>query len=147
MVKLQDSWIHPFLYLVFQTCYSWDVPFCSFMSSLFHSLFLFDFFNLDFYCIFHMLLVLSLPLFRLGCKSTSLSTGFFVHRPKQYNMIFWGLNLISEFFVFSWLIFWVDEISKCGWCLPGDREDWLKSLHKITTASWWFHHSLHLHID
>ena len=89
----------------------------------------------------------STKFFGLGSKSISLSTGFFVHRPKQCNMSFWGLDLISEFFVFFWLNVWVDEISKCGWCLPGGRQDWLKSLHKITTASWWFHHSLHLHID
>ena len=50
------------------------------------------------------MLILSLPLLELGSKCTSLSPGFCVHRKRQYDTICWKLDLISEFFVFSWLI-------------------------------------------
>ena len=36
----------------------------------------------------------------LGSKSTSLSAGFCVRRPRQYDTICWELDLISGFFVF-----------------------------------------------
>ena len=51
------------------------------------------------------MLILSLPLFGLASNSTFLSPGFFVGRPRQYYTICQRLNLISGFFVFSWLIF------------------------------------------
>ena len=44
------------------------------------------------------MLILLLPLLDLGCKPTSLSPGFCVHRPRQYSMSCWKLDLISEFF-------------------------------------------------
>ena len=50
------------------------------------------------------ILILSLPLLGLGSKSTSLSPGFCVRRPRQYDTICWKFDLISGFFVFSWLI-------------------------------------------
>ena len=46
------------------------------------------------------LLILSLPLLGLGSKSTSLSPGFCVRRPRQYNTICWELDLFSRFFCF-----------------------------------------------
>ena len=54
------------------------------------------------------MLILSLPLLGLGSKSTSLSPGFCVRRPRQYDTICWELNQISGFFAFLWLLVWVD---------------------------------------
>ena len=84
------------------------------------------------------MLILSLPLLGLGSKSTSLSPGFCVHRPRQYDTICWELNLISGFFAFFWLVVWADGINKCGWCLAGSRGCWLKCLHQIQSVSWNF---------
>ena len=67
------------------------------------------------------MLILSLLLLGLGSKSTSLSTGFCVPRPRQYDAIGWELNLISGFFAFFWLIVWADEINESGWCLAEGR--------------------------
>ena len=67
------------------------------------------------------MLILSLPLLGPGSKSTSLSPGFCVRRPRQYDAISWELNLIARFFAFFWLIAWADGINKCGWCLAGGR--------------------------
>ena len=67
------------------------------------------------------MLIFSLPPLRLGSRSTSLSHGFCVRRPRQYSTICWKLNLISGFFVFFWLFVWTDGINKCGWCLAGGR--------------------------
>ena len=67
------------------------------------------------------MLILSLPLLGLGSKSTSLSPGFCVRRPRQYDTICWELNLISVFFGFFWLIVLADGINKCGWCLAAGR--------------------------
>ena len=92
------------------------------------------------------ILILSLPLLGLGSKSTSLSPGFCVSRPRQYHTICWELDLFSGLFVFSWLIVWADGINKCGWCLAGGSGCWLKGLHQIPSASWIYHHSLHFHI-
>ena len=50
------------------------------------------------------MLILSLPLFGLGSKSTSLGPGFCLCRPRQYDLISWKFDVISVFFVFSWLI-------------------------------------------
>ena len=52
------------------------------------------------FCMF----ILSLPLLGLGSKSTCLSAGFYVRRPRQYDMVCWKFDLISVFFGFSWLI-------------------------------------------
>ena len=79
-----------------------------------------DFCSVVFLPYFSML-ILSLPLLGLGSKSTSLSPGFCVRRPRQYDTICWELNLISGFFAFFWLIVWADGINKCGWCLAGGR--------------------------
>ena len=68
------------------------------------------------------MLILSLPLLGLGFKSTSLSSGFCVCRPRQYDMICWELNLISGFFAFFWFIVWADGINKYSSCLAGGRE-------------------------
>ena len=72
------------------------------------------------FCLIFSMLILPLPLLRLGSKSTSLNPGFHVHRPRQYDTICWELNLISGFFAF-WLIVWEDDISTCGWCLARGR--------------------------
>ena len=80
------------------------------------------------------MLIFSLPLLGLGAKSTSLSPGFSVHRPRQYHTICWELNLISGFFGFFWLIVWVDGINKLGWCLAGGRGCWLKGLNQIPSV-------------
>ena len=92
------------------------------------------------------MLILSLPFLGLGCKSTSLSPGSFVCRPRQFDTICWELNLISGFFAFFWLIVWVNGINKCHWCLAGCTWFWLKGLHQIPSASWIIHQSLHFHI-
>ena len=78
------------------------------------------FFSAVFLSYFNML-ILSLPIIGLGSKSTFLSPGFCVRRPKQYDTICWELNLISGFFAFFWLVVWADGINKCGWCLAGGR--------------------------
>ena len=57
------------------------------------------------------MLIFLLPHLGLGSKSTSLSPGFCVHRPRQYDKICWKLNLISGFFVFFQ-----------GTCLDGSNE-------------------------
>ena len=57
------------------------------------------------------MLIFLLPHLGLGFKSTSLSPGFCVHRPRQYDKICWKLNLISGFFVFFQ-----------GTCLDGSNE-------------------------
>ena len=67
------------------------------------------------------MLILPLPLLGLGSKSTSLSPGFCVLRPRQPDAICWELNLISGFFAFFWLTVWADGINKCGWCPAGGR--------------------------
>ena len=92
------------------------------------------------------ILILSLPLLRLGSKYTCLSPGFCVRRPRQYDMICWELNFISGFFAFFWLLVWADGINKCSWYLAGGRGCWLKGMHQIPSVSCIFHHSLHFHI-
>ena len=73
-----------------------------------------------FYFLFCLsLVILSLPLLGLGSKSTSLSPGFCVRRPSQYNTICWEFGLFSESFVSSWMIVWADGVNGCGWCLAG----------------------------
>ena len=70
------------------------------------------------------LLILSLPLLGLSSKSTSLSPGFCVRRPRQYDTICWELNLISGFFAFFWLIVWADGINKL-WLVSCRRQGML----------------------
>ena len=91
-------------------------------------------------------LILSLLLLGLSSKSTSLSPGFCVCKPRQYETICWELNLISRFFAFFWLIVWADGITKSGWFLAGSRGCWLKGPHQIPSVSWIYHHPLHFHI-
>ena len=93
------------------------------------------------------MLILSLPLYGLLSKSSSLSPGFYVHRPMQADSICWELNLISGFFGFFWLMVWLDVVNKCGWFLAGGRGCWLKGLHQIPIVSWIIHHLLHFHIS
>ena len=77
------------------------------------------------------MLILSLPLLGLRPKSTSLSPGFCVRGPRQYDMIGWKFGLFSEFFVFPWLIvlgkwnqgmwrvsFWPTADPKCKLIIP-----------------------------
>ena len=106
----------------------------------------YDLFSSAVFLPYFSMLILSLTLLGLGYKSTSLSPGFCVHRPRQYDTICWELNHISGFFGFFWLIVWADGINKCGWCLAGGRGCWLKGLHQIPSVSWIFHFSLHFHI-
>ena len=106
----------------------------------------YDLFSSAVFLPYFSMLILSLPLLGLGSKSTSLSPGFCVRRPRQYDTICWELNLISGFFAFFWLIVWADGINKCGWCLAGGRWCWLKGVHQIPSVSWTVHHSLHFHM-
>ena len=92
----------------------------------------YDLFSSAVFLPYFSMLILSLPLLGLGFESTCLSPGFYVRRPKQYDMICWELNLISGFFAFFWLIVWGDAMNKCGWCLAGSRWCWLMGLHQIT---------------
>ena len=59
------------------------------------------------------MVILSLPLLGLGSKSNSLSPGFCVCRPRQYNTICWKLDLISVFFVF-FLVDFFQQIESAG---------------------------------
>ena len=67
------------------------------------------------------MLILLLPITGLGSKSTSYFPGFCVPIRRQWDTVFWELNLISLFFAFLWLIVWVDGINKCGSCLDEGR--------------------------
>ena len=58
-------------------------------------------FLLGFLLPYFSMLILSLPRLGLGSKSTLLSSGLCVHRPRQYDTICWELNRISRFFAFS----------------------------------------------
>ena len=93
-----------------------------------------DLFSSAVFLTYFSMLILSLPLLRLRSKSTSLSPGFCVCRPKQFDTICWELNLISGFFAFFLLIVWAYGINKCGWCLAGGRVCWLKGPHQIPSA-------------
>ena len=103
----------------------------------------YDLFSVMFFLLGLSVSILSLPLLGLGSKFTSYSPGFCVSRPKQYNTIWWEFNLFAEFFVFYWLIVWVDGVNRRGWCLAGGRECWLKGLHQIPRVGWLFYHSFH----
>ena len=105
-----------------------------------------DLFSSGVFLPYFSMLILLLPLLGLGSKSTSLSPGFCVRRPRQYDTICWELNLISGFFAFFWLIVWADGINKCGWCLARGRGCWLKGPHQIPSVSWIFHLSSNFHI-
>ena len=92
------------------------------------------------------MLILSLLLFGLVSKSTSLSLGS-VYVDQGSMIQFVGeLNLISGFFALLWLIIWADGINKCAWCIAGGRRCWVKGPHQLPSVSWIYHHSLHFHI-
>ena len=72
--------------------------------------------GLAFFCVFvpcFCMVILSLPFLGLGSKSTSVSPGFCVCRPRQYNAICWKLDLISGFFVF-FLVDFFQQIESAG---------------------------------
>ena len=61
------------------------------------------------------LLILSLPVLGLGSKSTSLSLGFCVCRPRQYDTISWELHLFPDFlFLLRWLFGQMDSMDVAG---------------------------------
>ena len=103
------------------------------------------FFSAVFLSYFNML-ILSLPIIGLGSKSTFLSPGFCVCRPRQKEAISMNWNPICWFFAFFLLIVLLHGINKCGSCLAGGRGCWHKGPHKISSVSWIFHHSLHCYI-
>ena len=49
----------------------------------------------------------------------SIGHGFYICRPRHYNLICWELNLKSGSFAFFWLIKWMDGIHKYDWCHAG----------------------------
>ena len=63
-----------------------------------------------------------LPLLGLGSNSASLSSGFCVCRPRQYDAICWKLDLIPGFFIFSWLIVWAVESINMSGVLQGEGD-------------------------
>ena len=86
-----------------------------FFSFNFCCLFRYDLFSSAVFLPYFSMFILSLPLLRLGSKSTSLSPGFCVCRPRQYDTICWKSNLISGFFVFSgYLIGQMESINVAG---------------------------------
>ena len=54
-----------------------------------------------------------------------------------------GRIFFHDFFVSSWLIFWVDGINGHSWCLARSRGCWVKGSHQIPSLSWMFHDSQH----
>ena len=82
------------------------------------------------------MLILSLPLLEQGSKSTCLSLRFCVCRPRKFERICLKLDIISRFFVFSWLIVWANGIYICGLCLAGGRGCWLKGPDQIQRVSY-----------
>ena len=99
----------------------------------------YDLFSSGVFLPYFSMLILLLPHLGLGSKSTFLSPGFCVHRPRQYDKICWKLNLISGFFLSFRLFVWEDGINKCWWCLPGGRGCWLNGQHHIPSVSLVFH--------
>ena len=81
----------------------------------------YDLLSVVFFLLGLSLLILSLPLLGLGSKSTSLSPGFCVRKPRQYDTIYWEFGLFSESFVSSWMIVRADGVNGRGWCLAGGR--------------------------
>ena len=71
--------------------------------------------------------ILSPPLLGLGSNFASLSSGFCVRRPRQYNTICWELDLVSRLFVF----FLVDCLG--GW----NQEIWLVSCRRQGMLTQW----------
>ena len=101
----------------------------------------YDLFSSGIFLPYFNILTLSLTLLVLCSKSTTLSLGFSLHRPSQYNTICWESNLIPGIFAFFWLIVWADGINKYGWCVAGGRGSWLKGLHQIPRVSFIIPHS------
>ena len=60
------------------------------------------------------MLILSLAVLGLGSISISLSPGFCVRRPKQYDTISWKLNLISGFFFSGYLFGRMESVNVPG---------------------------------
>ena len=105
----------------------------------------YDLFSSGVFLPYFSMLILLLPLLGLGSKSTFLSAGFCVHRPRQYDTIYWKLNLYSGFFLFFRLFVRTDGL-KCWWCLAVSRGCWLNGQHHIPSVSWMFHLSSNFHI-
>ena len=60
-----------------------------------------------------------------GSIGSTLSSGFCVCRPGQYNMICWELILVSGFFAFLWLIVWgMESINVAGILQEAGDADW-----------------------
>ena len=93
------------------------------------------------------MLTLSLPLLGLGFKSTSLSPGFCVRRPRQYDTICWELNLISGFFTFFWLIVWADGIRSVAGVLQEAEGADSRAHTRSQVYVEYIIISLHFHID
>ena len=60
----------------------------------------YNLFSVVFFVLGCSLLILSLPLLKLGSKSTCLCSGFCVRRPRQYNVISWEFDIFWGFFCF-----------------------------------------------
>ena len=67
----------------------------------------YDLFSVVFFLLGLSLLILSLTLLGHGCKSTFLSPGFSECRLRQYDTICWELDLVTGFYISSWMIIWV----------------------------------------
>ena len=87
------------------------------------------------------MMILTLPLLGLGSKSTSLSPGFCVCRPRQYDTICWKLNLISGFFVFSgYLIGRMESINVAGVLQEaGDADSRARTRSQLSVEYFIFH--------
>ena len=84
----------------------------------------YDLFSSAVFLPYFSMLILSLPLLGLGSKSTSLSPGFCVRRPRPYDTICWELNLISGFFAFFRLIVrWLVSCRRQGMLPQGPVPD------------------------
>ena len=81
----------------------------------------YNLFSVVFFVLGLSLLILTLPLLGLASKSTTLSPGLCVGRPRQYDTICWKLDLLSGFFMFSWMILWADEVNKM-WLVSCERQ-------------------------
>ena len=60
----------------------------------------YNLFSVVFFVLGCSLLILSLPLLKLGSKSTCLCSGFCVRRPRQYSVISWEFDIFWGFFCF-----------------------------------------------
>ena len=75
----------------------------------------YDLFSAVFFLLGLSLLVLSLLLLGVGSKSTSLSPGFCVHRPREYHTIFGSLIFFKDFpFLLGWLFGQMESMDVAG---------------------------------